>query len=100
MENAVKEHEIEVALKMMEYTKEQLYDFFFDVFGEDAADDLPETADGIEVCFEEELRHCGKQVDASKIYEIMSAIHSMKEAEKRFHSAYEAMPENPDLRSW
>ena len=27
MENAVKEHEIEVALKMMEYMKEKLYDF-------------------------------------------------------------------------
>ena len=72
---------------------EKLYGLFEEVFGEDSAEGMPDTADAIESYFLSELRHCGKQVDASKVADIMSAIYSMWNAEERFHAADKATPD-------
>ena len=96
MENAAKEYEMKASLKIMDGEEEKLYGLFEDVFGEDSADDMPETADEIESYLFSELRHCGKQVDALKVADIMSAIYCMRNAEKRFHEADMAMPDDCD----
>lgn len=96
MENAAKAHEMKVSLKIMNGEKEKLYGLFEDVFGEDSAEDMPETADAISSYLLSELLHCGKQVDASKVADIMSAIYCMRNAEKRFHEADKAMPDDCD----
>lgn len=98
MKNAVKEHELEVSLKIISNEEDKLYDLFEDVFGEDSAEDMPETADAIDNYLFSELRHCGKQVDASKVADIMTAIRCMQNAEKRFHEADKATPD--DLDAW
>ena len=98
MENAAKEHELEASLKIMNGEEEKLYGLFEDVFGEESAEDMPETADAIDSYFFSEPRHCGKQVDASKVADIMSAIYCMGDAEQRFHEADTATPD--DLDAW
>lgn len=98
MENAAKEHELKVSVKTILDEEEELYGLFEDVFGEDSADDMPETADAIDSYLLSELRHCGKQVDASKVADIMSAILIMRKAEERFHEADKAVPD--DLDAW
>lgn len=96
MENAAKAHEMKVNLKIMNGEEEKLYGLFEDVFGEDSAEDMPETADAINSYLLSELRHCGKQVDALKLADIISAIHCMRNAEERFHEADMAMPDDCD----
>lgn len=96
MENAAKEHELEVSLKIINDEEEKLYGLFEDVFGEDSAEDMPETADAIESYLFIELRYCGKQVDASKVADIISVIHCMRHAEERFHEADKAVPDDCD----
>ena len=96
MENSAKEHELEVSLTMIHREDEKLYGLFADVFGEDAAEDMPETADAIDNHLLHCLRYCGKRVDASKIYEIIIAISSMKDYEERFRTADEAWPDDPE----
>lgn len=98
MKNAVKEHELEVSMKIMNGAEEKLYSLFEEVFGEDSAEDMPETADAIDSYLFSELRHCGKHVDASKVADIMSAIYCMRSAEARFHEADKATPD--DLEAW
>lgn len=98
MDNAVKEHELEVSLKTINGEEEKLEQLFEEVFGEESAYDMPETADDIDNYLFSELRHCGKQVDASKVADIMSAIYCMRKAEERFHEADKAMPD--DLDAW
>ena len=96
MENAAKAHEMKVNLKIMNGEEEKLYGLFKDVFGEDSAEDMPETADAIDSYLLSELRHCGKQVDALKVADIMSAIYCMRNAEERFHEADMAVPDDCD----
>lgn len=98
MENAVKEYETKASLEIMNSEEEKLYGLFEDVFGEDSAEDMPETADAIDNYLFSELRHCGKQVDASKVADIMTAIFCMRNAEERFHEADTAEPD--DLDAW
>lgn len=88
MESAVKEYELEISSKIINGEEKKLYGLFEDVFGEDSAEDMPETAEAIDIYFFSELCHCGKQVDASKVADIISAISIMRKAEHRFHEAY------------
>ena len=96
MENAAKAYEMKLNLKIMNGEEEKLHGLFEDVFGEDSAEDMPETADAINSYLLSELRHCGKQVDALKLADIISAIHCMRNAEERFHEADMAMPDDCD----
>lgn len=96
MKNEAKEYEMKASLKIMNGEEEKLYGLFEDVFGEDSAEDMPETADAINSYLLSELRHCGKQVDALKVADIMSAIYCMRNAEERFHEADKAMPDDCD----
>lgn len=96
MENAAKEHNLEVSSKIINDEEEKLYVLFEDVFGEDSAEDMPETAAEIENYLFSELCHCGKQVDASKVADIMSAILIMRKAEERFLEADKAVPDDCD----
>lgn len=79
--------------------KEKLYGLFEDVFGEDSVDGMPETADEIEGCLFVELRQCGKQVDASKVADIILGINFMRYAEELFHEADKAAPDSRNSRS-
>ena len=68
MENAAKEHELEVSSKIINCEEEKLYGLFEDVFGEDSADDMPETAAEIENHFLSELcrHHVGDSQHAER----------------------------------
>lgn len=79
------EHMENVGIKMMNDETCKLYKLFKDVFGEVSANHMPFSADGIDDYLFHEMKYCGKQVDACKIADIISLIHSLRNAERILH---------------
>lgn len=92
-----KRHELDRAEALMESTEDRLYDLFEQVFGEDAAEDMGETAHDIENAFIHELKYCGHDVDSAKVAEIIIRIQQLAEYEHDFAEAdHMATEEEPN----
>lgn len=82
-----KEHELSRAIELMDMAENDLYDLFEQVFGEDAAEDMGETAHSIENDFLSNLEHCGHDVDGKKVAAIIIRIQQLENYEKDFSEA-------------
>lgn len=82
-----KEHEIDRAVALMDAAENNLYELFYQVFGEDAAEDMGETAHDIENAFINELEHCGHDVDGKKVAAVIIRIQQLENYEKDFSEA-------------
>lgn len=95
-----KRHELDRAEALMDAAENALYDLFEQVFGEDAADDMGETAHDIENAFIHELKYCGHDVDSAKVAKIIIKIQQLAEYERDFYEADHMVTEEELNEFW